>query len=450
MKFRRTVSLFLLTVLLTGLCLTPRTVSAEPLDVKATAALLVDLNGDVVLYEKNAGERRYPASITKVMTALLVLEAVDSGKLSLTQEITASETALMNLDSYGSSADIKPGEIMTVKDLLYCMLLVSANESCNILAEAVDGSVDAFVAHMNRRAEELGCEDTHFTNTHGLHNPDHYTTAWDIYLLAREAIKNDTLMALCNTLSYDVPATNMSESRELHTTNSLISNWKILGYLYEGASGIKTGTTDEAGHCLVSSASRQGRTMICVVLGCEGSGDTVESFSETARLYDYGFDNFSLRTVLREDDLIQEVPVSLSKENSAVVVHPAQDTMAILPNDVNPEDLERTVTLRSETAMAPITAGDVLGEITLSYEGRACATVDLLAQYDVTASRFLTVKYHVIQFFHKTVVQVILIVLAVLVIALIVWLKVLRPRRRYSSHRRPRNTRRVYHGRRHR
>ena len=450
MKIRRAVSLFLLTVLLTGLCLTPKTVSAEPLDVKATAALLVDLNGDVVLYEKAAKERRYPASITKVMTALLVLDAVDSGKLSLTQEITASESAFINLNPNGSSANIKPGEIMTVQDLLCCMLLVSANESCNILAEAVDGSVDAFVAHMNRRAEELGCEDTHYTNTHGLHDPQHYTTAWDIYLLAREVLKNDTLMALCNTISYNVPATNMSESRELHTTNSLISNWKILGYLYDGASGIKTGTTKEAGHCLVSSASRQGRQMVCVVLGCEGSGSTVESFSETARLYDYGFDNFSLRTVLKEDDLIQEVPVSLSKENSAVVVHPAQDTMVVLPNDAKIEDLKRTVTLRSETAMAPISAGDVLGEITLSYDGRDCATVDLLAQYDVSASRFLTAKYHVIQFFQKTVVQVVLIVLAVLIIALIVWLKVFRPRRRYHNHRRPRNTRRVYHGRRHR
>ena len=328
------------------------------------------------------------------------------------------------------------------------MVLVSANESCNILAEAVDGSIAAFVARMNSRALELGCQNTHFSNTHGLHNADHYTTAWDLYLIAREALKNETFMTICNTLAYDVPATNMSESRELHTSNSLISNWRILGYLYDGAEGIKTGTTDEAGYCLLSSAVRAGQRLVCVVLGCEGSGTDIHSFSDSADLYDYGFDNFSTKDILSDDELIAEVPVELSKETNYVIVHPAADASAILPNDVDPATLERTVTLTNEVAYAPIAKGDVLGEITLTYDGRVCAVVPLLAQYDVNASRFLTAKYQVELFFAQRIVQLALIAIVVLIAAFVIWWKFFRRKRRYGSRSGGRRGHRSYRGRR--
>ena len=448
MKFRRILSVFLLTVLLTALCI-PGAAALEPVSVNARAALLVDTADDTVLYGKNETTRMYPASITKVMTAMLILEAVDRGQMQLDQVITAAESAFVGLDPDGSSAEIEPGEQMSVKDLLYCMLLVSANESCNILAVALDGSIDAFVQRMNERARELGCENTHFVNPHGLHDPDHYTTAWDIYLMARHAMKNETFMAICNTLAYDVPATNLSESRELHTSNSLISNWRILGYLYDGAEGIKTGTTDEAGHCLVSSAVRAGRRLVCVVLGCEGNGTDIRSYSDSATLYDYGFDNFSTKEILSRNELIAEVPVELSKENNYVVVHPAEDAEAILPNDVDPATLERTVTLSNEVNYAPIAKGDVLGEITLTYDGRVCATVPLLAQYDVVASQFLTAKYQVMQFFAQRTVKLAIVAIVVLCAAFVIWWKFFRPKRRYGNHSRRRG-RRSYRGRRRR
>ena len=329
--------------------------------------------------------------------------------------------------------------------------LVSANEACNIVAEAVDGSVSAFVSRMNRRAQELGMVNTHYVNTSGLHNDDHYTTCWDLYLLIREAMKNEDFMTICNSLSYDVPATNKNDSRELHTTNSLISNWRILGYVYDGAEGIKTGTTEEAGHCLASSAVRSGRRLVCVVLGCEGSGTKIRTYTDSAKLYDYGFKNFSTQTILTTDELIAEVPVELSKETNYVIVHPAKDAAAILPNDLDVTTLDRKVTLHKDVVFAPIAKGDVLGEITLSYEGRVCATVDLLAQYDVNASQFLTVKYQIIQFFSKSIVQIALVVLAVLVLVIWVWWKFLRRNRRYGSHSGHRGSRRrAYHGRRRR
>ncbi len=449
MKIRRILSVFLLSVLLCTSFLTPSAAALEHVEVNAEAALLVDTEGDVVLYDKNAYKEMYPASITKVMTALLVLDAVERGQLRMDQMLTASEGAFFDMEPDGSTAGIKPGESMSVKDLMYCMLLVSANEACNILAEAVSGSVKTFVEAMNQRAEQLGMENTHYVNTSGLHNPDHYTTAWDIYLLAKEALKSETLMTICNTLAYEVPATNMAGPRELHTTNSLISNWRILGYLYDGAEGIKTGTTEEAGNCLLSSAVRGSRRLVCVVLGCDGAGDVIESYSDSARLYDYGFDNFSLRTVLTEDEMIQEVPVALSKETNYVVVHPARDAAAILPNDIDLEkDLVKTITLTAETAHAPIAAGDVLGEITITYGDQVCANVPLLAQYDVSASRFLTAKYQLIQFLSMTIVQIALVVLAVLIILFMIWWKFLRRKRRYGKPAGRRQRGRTYRGRR--
>ena len=447
MKFRRILSVFFITLLLLTMT-APCAQALEAPSVNAQAAILVDAADDTILFGKNETKRMYPASITKVMTCLLALEAVERGELKVDDMITASETAFQSLHPDGSSAGIEPGETMALKDLLYCMMLVSANEACNIVAEAVDGSVAAFVSRMNSRAQELGMTNTHYANTSGLHDPDHYTTAWDLYVLARAALQNETFMTICNTLAYTVPATNMNGSRELHTTNSLISNWRILGYLYSGAEGIKTGTTDEAGHCLLSSAVRAGRRLVCVVLGCEGSGTTIRTYSDSAKLYDYGFNNFSTRTILTTDELIAEVPVELSKETNYVVVHPATEAAATLPNDVDIATLERQVTLHQDVAFAPIAKGDELGEITLRYNGQVCATVPLLAQYDVGASQFLTVKYQIIQFFSKTIVKIALAVLAVLVILIWVWWKFLRRNRRYGSHTGRRARSRSYRGRR--
>ena len=167
----------------------------------------------------------------------------------------------------GSTAGIQAGETLTVEQLLQCMLIVSANEACNILAEQVSGSVDAFVDAMNAKAADLGCEDTHFVNATGLHDSQHYTTAWDLYRITAEAMTHEDFMRICDTARATIPATNLSEERNLYTTNYLIDTWRSLGYIYSNAHGIKTGSTDEAGHCLVSSASEGSLSLISVALG---------------------------------------------------------------------------------------------------------------------------------------------------------------------------------------
>ena len=455
MKIRRFLSVFLLTCLLCAL-FTPQALALEDPDIRAKAAILVDGETGTVLYDKNMHEELPMASITKVMSALLVLEAVDRGQLRMDQSITATESSMKGMVEDGSTADIKVGETLTVEQLLYCMLVISANETCNILGEAVSGTVDAFVAKMNQRAQELGCKNTHFANTTGLTQSGHYSCAYDLYLITREAMTFEDFMTIVNTKSYEIPPTNKTEEeRVLHSTNALISNWRLAGYLYSGAQGIKTGSTDAAGQCLVSSAVRGSRTLISVVLGAEkvekenGSGYIVESFTETARLFDWGFDNFSSRQVLDENELVQEVPVALSKQVSTVAVHPAQSAEAMLPKDLDVESLTRTVTLDNETALAPIAAGDRLGEITVSYGDTEYVTVPLLAVADVSASRFLLARHAVGEFFSRPSIRIAAIALLVLIVALVLWFRFYGRNRRYGKAGSKQYRHRSYHGRRH-
>lgn len=458
MKAKRFLSVFLLFVLLVSLTATPFAAAEEPTlpedpDIQAKAALLVDANTGAIVYAKNEHQELYPASLTKIMTALLVVEAIDKGQLSLDQEVTASST-IESLDTDGSTANIKPGEIMTVEQLLYCMLVVSANEACVILAEAVSGSVDAFVDQMNEKAQALGCENTHFVNPTGLHDSQHYTSAWDLYLITKEALTHKDFVRISDTGDITLPATNLHEARALHSTNYLISVWRSRGYINKNAHGIKTGSTSEAGHCLVSSAAKGSLSFISVVLGCdrltlEDGEIRTMSFYETNRLFQWGFDNFSYKTILTADEYPKEVAVSLSKIDH-VTVHPARDVEILMPNDLEPEDLERTITLNSDPVEAPITTGDKLGTIQLSYQGTVYATEDLLALNDVEASRLLTFWRDVKLFFAKPAVKIAGIVLAVLLVVALLW-KLIFGRRRYRYGRRVGFSRREsYRGRRRR
>ena len=440
MKTRRFFSFFLLLVLTTALLAAPAAAAdgvgvggLAPPELRCEAMLLVDADTGKAVFEKNAHEQMYPASLTKIMTALLVLEAVDDGRLSLDQSVTATESALAGLAADGSSAGIQAGETMTVENLLYCMLVVSANEACNILAEQVSGSVDAFVDAMNAKAAALGCENTHFVNPSGLHDNRHYTTAWDLYRITAEAMKHDDFLRISDTARVTIPATNLSEERKLYTTNYLIDTWRSLGYIYGNAHGIKTGSTDEAGHCLVSSADDGSLSLVSVALG--GPRETLAdgeirtySFYDTRALFEWAFDNYSYQTVLESEELIKEVSVALSKVDH-VSVHPASDVELLLPNGTDPAALERTLELESPVD-APISAGQVLGSLTLSLGGEELATVDLAASNDVESSGLLVFGRNAKNFFTSTPVKIVGIVLLVLIAALVIW-KVTVGRRRY-------------------
>lgn len=438
MKTKRFFSVFLLLTLVTSLLCTPMARADGPtlpedFSALAKAALLVDPDTGDVAYALNEHQELYPASLTKIMTALLVLEAVDEGKLSLDQEVTASASAFEGLTSDGSTANIKVGEIMTVRNLLYCMMVVSANEACDILAEAVSGTVGNFVEKMNKRAAELGCVNTHFVNPNGLHDNNHYTSAWDLYLITKEAMNHEMFMTICDTANVVIPATNMSKERNYWTTNHLLSTWRVIGYLDKRAQGIKTGSTDAAGYCLVSYAAQGSLSYISVILGAErveenGVGN-IRSFSETSRLFTYGFENFSYKTILETTEPIKDVAVTLSRTD-CVAVHPAQSIETLMPKGLEAEDLERRVTLLNESVEAPVAAGQKLGTLELSYDGKVYATVDLLAMNDVAAAKELVLLRDVQEFFARRSVRIAIIVIAVLIVLLILW-KLIFGRRRY-------------------
>lgn len=453
--FPRLLSLLLLCPIL--LSLFPFQAAAEETDLKlfCTNAILVDANYGEILYEDNAYEKAYPASLTKVLTALLVIEAIEEGTLTADAMVTADDTSQQGMVAGASTANIKVGETLSVEELLYCLLLPSANEAANILAEAVCGDVASFIELMNQRARELGCTGTHFANTHGLHDDDHYTTAYDICLFTREALKHDLIREVVGTSVYTVPATNLSEPREFYNTNALLSNWHYMGYVYDKAIGVKTGTTPEAGRCLVSAAVDGDEYLIAVILGAEpavredGSTD-LKQFSESTALLKWGFRNFQRTTISQEDTPVAAVNVTLSQDANQVLVKPVGTLERTLPVDMDLEAIEPTISLFQDTVEAPVKEGQVMGTMTLTYDGEVFGTLDLVATTSVDRSELLYRQEQIRQFFANSGTK--LILAAVLVVAVLVLLRLLvfRKRRRYRAGAGAGGRRGSYHGRRRR
>ena len=366
----------------------PAQTGSEPFSVNAKAAMLLDLNNGRVIYEQNADEKIYPASLTKIMTCLLALE---NGNLS--DMVTVSETALSNLDPDSSLAGLQVGEQMRLEDLLYCMMIVSGNEACNVVAEHIAGSINDFVRLMNERAYQLGCQNTHFANPHGLHNEEHYTTARDLSIITQAALKSENFREITNTIEYELPATNLSEARTITTTNMLISKAASNLFHYSRAIGIKTGYTSAAGRCVISAAKGDGLYLLGIVCGAattiQENGDLrMESFPECIRLFEYGFNSFQYVPVLSPLYPVAQMTVSSSAGSEVVALCPKEDIKLLLPVDYDPEKLITENRLNGDSAEAPVHAGDVLGSVTVTYQGELMAETDLVAIADVARSEF--------------------------------------------------------------
>lgn len=363
----------------------PYVVPGEAYTVQAKSAMLLELGTDQILFEQNADQQIYPASLTKIMTCMLTLE---HGNLSDT--ITVSETALQGLSEAGSTAGLMAGEQLSLEELLYCMMLSSANEACNIAAEYVAGSVDAFVAMMNERAAELGCTGTHFNNPHGLHDENHYTTARDLSLIAREALKNETFRTITSTVTHEVPATNLSEPRSLSSTNFLIT--PSSKYYYEPARGVKTGFTTPAGHCLISTASNGRMELLSIVCGADSifleNGEQENlNFTETKALFEYGFANFSYTKVLTTLYPITQVKVLNSGGPEYSLLAPDHEVTALLPADFEETDIIQETSLDTpEGVEAPIAKGQKLGHVKVSFQNHLLGESDLVAITDIPRS----------------------------------------------------------------
>ena len=370
MKKRRIIPLILLMSVLFGLC-APAALALEVPQLNGQAAVLVDLDAGRVLYGYNMDAERAPASLTKVMTVLLALEAVDSGRVSLEEMIVAQDDCLEGLEEDSSTSGIGPGVSISMKDLLYCALLQSANEACNIIGRYIGGSISGFVEQMNRKAEQLGCQHTHFVNTNGLPAENHYSSAYDQYLIFAEAMKHPLFMEISNAASYSADCTAVNNGEPIGNSNALINITSIYSnggrYLYEGASGGKTGYTRAAGYCLISTAQRNGVRLLAVAMGCDGSlnaqVDDYYNFVDSRTLYDWGFNNFSYRTLLNANEVVERQDVELAEGNAVAMLRPQEELRALMPNEVKDEDIRREIILYNDTLRAPIGAGTVLGEV---------------------------------------------------------------------------------------
>ena len=305
----------------------------------ATAALLVSPESDMVLYEKNADEKRSPASTTKIMTALLTLENVSD----LSAVVTAEASDFENVTADSSNAGIKLGEQVTVKDLLYALMLPSANEAAYMLARHVSGSWEQFVDMMNERAAELGCTGTHFCNPCGLHEDDHYTTAHDLYRIAKQAMKDATFRDIVSTVQHRMAKTNLHEERIILTTNQLIFS-SFQPWSYANCLGIKTGHTSQAGNCFVGYAEYGDAKLFSVVLGCSSSSKEyptiAASFTDTKSLCQWGFKNFTSKTLARQGEEVTYTKVKLSTDTNQVILIAKNDLVSLLPKELDVKDLE--------------------------------------------------------------------------------------------------------------
>ena len=361
--------------------------SRTSFSVAAKAALLIDLNTGRAVYEQDADERVYPASLTKIMTCLLALE---NGNLS--DVVTVSASALDDLDADSSVAGLQVGEQMTLENLLYCMMVVSGNDACNVIAEHIAGSITDFVRMMNQRAYELGCLNTHFSNPHGLHDENHYTTARDLSIITQAALKSENFRQIVDTYEYQLPDDNVRQNiPKLKTTNMLIYRSMSNSLYYSRAHGIKTGYTSQAGRCVISEATGDGLDLLGIVCGAAttilDSGDLLmENFTECARLFDYGFENYSYLPIMSPLYPVDQVKINNSAGAEAVAVAPQDEIKVLLPNDYDPDKLVTDIQLNSDSVDAPVHEGDVLGSATVTYDGEILGQTKLLAITDVARS----------------------------------------------------------------
>lgn len=355
-------------------------VVTDKLGLEADSAILMDATTGEILYEKDIHKKQYPASITKLMTVLL---AYESGKMNET--ITFSHDAIFGIERNSSHIAVDVGEKLTMKQAMYAIMLQSANEVSLGVAEQIDGSIEAFARHMTKRAKELGCKDTNFVNPNGLHNESHYTSAYDMALIAKELLKFDDFKKVMGTIHYDIPPTNIKkETRYLYGQHQMIKPPSL--YCYEGCEGGKTGFTNEAMNTLVTYAKRDDTELIAVVFKCRGAGHYID----TTKLFDYGFSQFKTVKVFSANNFSKTVPVvetykKRTTEIGQITLKPQHDVYKTIPKNTKISPISQSVVC-DEKYPAPIQKGSILGSIIISEQNKTVDTVDLIAENSVAAT----------------------------------------------------------------
>ncbi len=348
------------------------------------ALYLYNLDTDTVVYDKNGEKKMYPASITKIMTYIIVAEHIkdfDNTKITVKKELMDSL-----LGTGSSVSGFKANDVLSVMQLLHCLMIKSGNDAALVLADYVgNGQISNFIEMMNNKAKDLGCSGTHFVNPHGFHDDDHYTTAKDLVTITKYAMEIPNFMEICSSPTSYIMG---QDKYPLVTTNSMIDQARGGKYYYQYARGIKTGHTDEAGWCLVSSAVYNGYSYLCVALGApikDTSGNKINNnyaMLDSKSIYKWAFTNLELKPILKKTDPLCEVKLNLTTNKDSILLHPADDYSALLPKKVNTTSIDIKIE-KPESIDAPIKVGQKIGTAILSYANKEISRIDLISAEDV-------------------------------------------------------------------
>ena len=357
--------------------------ATSPSDISAECACVIELKTGRTLFSKNENTRHAMASTTKIMTALI---AIENGNLEDTVLVTSN--AIAPIPDYAATLQLQAGEEFTLNDLMYCLLVGSANDAANVIAEHISGSVRAFVAEMNIRARELGCTDTNFVNAHGLNAENQYSTARDLAKILRAALEYDVFKEYFSALEYWVPETQFSKSRYLASTNLMMKPGISQIYYDSRITGGRTGVTNSRERSLITTAESKGLCYINVVLNCVPTFDTDDysvlrfgSYEETGDLLDIIFDGMRVTQVLSDHQIISQFDVQNGA--NAVAVSPSLCALTVLPGNIKMEDLTYQYVDTRGTPTAPISEGDYLGTIQVWYGSVCLAQSPVIANHDV-------------------------------------------------------------------
>lgn len=389
------INLILLITLLISTLYTTSFAETAEITTYSPHCILMESSTGKIIYEKDAYTPAYPASTTKIMTAILALE-----HCQLTDTAIVSHDAVFSVPVGYSHANLVEGEVVTIDQLLHVLLIPSANDAANVLAEHIAGSVSSFATMMNTKAAEIGCKNTNFVNANGIHSENHYSTAYDMALIGRYAMQNETFRQIVSTTRYTLPATNKypEANRVFNTTNELLkvdNRDRVDNYYYSYCNGIKTGYTDAAKDCIVASSKKDGIEYIVVILGGQRTENGLSGrFLDCKNLFNYAFDNYTTYTMNEENAILKQLKISnatSATKNLDVVI---EDNMTLLlKKTTNTSSITPTVEISSDLK-APITKSSVIGTISYSVDGNEY-TSNLLAGEDVIESNafntFLTI-----------------------------------------------------------
>ncbi len=354
-------------------------VNTEEKITKLTASsphvILLDLKTGTVLYKKNSDEKVYPAGLTNIMTALLVLE-----NCNLEELVPASDTALSNVAAGDSKMGIIKGERLSVRQLLYGMLLLSASDASNLLAEKTSGSIDDFVALMNERAKELGMKNTCFANPTGEHDERNYTTPEDMAILVREAMKNETFAEIVKTKSYSIPATEKCHTaRKITNRNHFVSDLVRNDYYYKYSTGIKTGYSIEAKSCIAASAQKGSISLLALVFEADTVDNVALSFQDCKNMFDYVFENYDSETVVKKDAIVTQTTLENARREKKLILKTQNDVSFIKMKDTKNSEITYKDTVPKKIS-APIKENAIIGTREYFVNGDSIGTVNLVAK----------------------------------------------------------------------